>query len=140
MAKSVLPIVLVLLLATYESLYKGWYSFLLAPSAVIVMPLEFFVQFLALKMYRKSPSRYLLVLRLAQLICFVGFYVCVVGFGDTKDVLLFGFLASTMGSPLTQMSEFLVMVFGIGGAILTVALLVHMAVQGSSWKKKAIRQ
>lgn len=120
----VVAIALVVCLA--ESVLKGWFTLLLLPASLLILPLEFVLQRIALRTQRRLDSGYLRLVRLAQLLSLVVAYVTLVGFGDTDDVWLFGIKASTLDSKLTDLSWTL---FGIATTalpILTVWLIVAL--------------
>lgn len=83
-------VVITLLVCAYESLTKGWFSFMLLPISVVALPLELLLQLWARRRELQQPIPELKQLRLAQLIAFMVFYVTIVGVGDTEQVYLFG--------------------------------------------------
>lgn len=89
----------------YQSLSKGWVSFILIPLSVFVLPIYAFFGY---KSLNTNAGPYKLWIRLTgYLLTFfvLIFYVGTVGIGDTDRVLLFGFYNSTDTSQVTQISE-----------------------------------
>lgn len=119
-------IVVALLVCLGESITKGWFSLLLIPASLAILPAEFFLQRWGIRTQRRLDSGYLRLVRLGQMLSLVVAYVTLVGFGDTDDVFLFGFMMSTLDSGLTDLSW---TVFGLASTalpILTVWLIVAL--------------
>ena len=98
-------IFLTIVICMYQSLSKGWVSFILIPLSVFVLPIYAFFGY---KSLNTNAGPYKLWIRLTgYLLTFfvLIFYVGTVGIGDTDRVLLFGFYNSTDTSQVTQISE-----------------------------------
>jgi hypothetical protein len=119
-------VVVALVVCLAEAFLKGWFSLLLLPASLVVLPLEFFLQRQGVRTQKRLDSGYLRALRLAQLVALVMTYASLVGFGDTDDVLLFGFKADVLDSKLTNLSW---TIFGLASAalaVLTIWLVVAL--------------
>lgn len=118
-------IILALGLCAFESFTKGWYSLLLIPISLVLLPVEFFLQAFA---RRSSYAKYrdIMIARPLQLTSLVAAYVFIVGFGDTQDVLLFGFMNSTISTGLTNVSAVADMIALVMLASLTIYLVTRL--------------
>lgn len=117
-------VVLTLLVCLVQSILKGWWSLVLLPASLIVLPLVFLLQRVALQTQRRTGSTHVKVVRLGQLAALLAFYVGLVGFGDTNDVLLFGFMVADLHDPLTDWSWNLCAAGFFLTPILTIWLLI----------------
>ena len=98
--RDVVAIVLSLVMA-FLSLTKAWLFFLAGPALLVAVPLLFGVRSRAESLRvlgRASPETSRLAT--AQLIGLLVAYVCLPGYGDASEVLLFAFLWIDLKSPL----------------------------------------
>jgi hypothetical protein len=128
---DVLAIVLSVLMA-FLSLTKAWLFFLMGPALLVAIPLLFVVrsrveQLRVLGRLTPEASR----LATAQLIGLLVAYVCVPGYGDTSEVLLFAFLWVKLANPLVAVMWYT----GIAGAVL--AMVSTIAFNGVWRRSKA---
>ena len=101
-----LLIISVLIICLVEAGTKGWWTLILLPASIVILPVVFFIQVWARRVALREPTRRdLTPLRIAQLMAVLMLYVTAVGFGDTKDDLLFGFVRSNIDSTMTQISS-----------------------------------
>jgi hypothetical protein len=113
--KTKLPLTLVTILLTIsliESFTKGWASFFMIPAALIAFPM---VRIIHGRIISKFGSRYDL-LRLVQIISTFLFFTCAVGFDDSDNGLLFGFLKANVNGQFSNLSS---QVSSIAGYIAT---------------------
>lgn len=91
----------------YQSLAKGWATLGLVPLLVIVIPVMFILSRLTTDAIMSSKSNNGLLRFLAWGIISLPViaYTTVVGFGDSDDVFLFGFLSSNNDSLIAQVSQ-----------------------------------
>jgi len=97
-------IILTIVICMYQSLSKGWVSFILIPLSVFVLPIYAFFGY---KSLNTNTGPYIKWIRLTgYLLTFfvLIFYVGMVGFDDTDKAFLFGFYNSTLTSQVTQIS------------------------------------
>lgn len=121
-------VVVILVICLFEAFTKGWMSFQLVPASVAILPLTFLLQLVARQHHRRFPSRDLLPLAHLQLGSLALFYISTVGFGDTEETFLFGFLPSTYGSALTHISEFVMTVALVVALITSLLLLLRITI------------
>lgn len=121
-------VVIILVICLFEAFTKGWMSFQLVPASVAILPLTFLLQLVARQHHRRFPSRDLLPLAHLQLGSLALFYISTIGFGDTQETLLFGFLTSTTESVLTQASELVMIVAGLTALITSLLLLLRVTI------------
>jgi len=98
--RDVLSIVVSLVMA-FLSLTKAWLFFLAGPALLVAVPLLFGVRSRAKSLRelgRASPATSRLAA--AQLIGLLVAYVCLPGYGDASEVLLFAFLWIDLKNPL----------------------------------------
>lgn len=94
-----------LLLCAYESMVKGWFTLLLLPISLGLLPAEFLLQRRAIRAESRSEAPHRLrILRLIQLATLAGFYVCLPGVGDSSQYGLFGATMVPMDSPVVVVS------------------------------------
>jgi len=101
----------------YLSLTKAWLFFLVGPALLIAIPLLFSVRSRAEELRvlgRLSPEASRLAT--AQFIGLLVAYVCLPGFGDTSEVLLFAFLWVQLKHPLVTIMWYC----SIAGAVVAV--------------------
>ena len=113
---DVLAIVLSVLMA-FLSLTKAWLFFLTGPALLVAIPLLFGVRSRVEQLRvqgRLTPEASRLAT--AQLIGLLVAYVCVPGYGDTSEVLLFAFLWVKLKNPLVSVMWY----SSIAGAVLAV--------------------
>jgi hypothetical protein len=101
----------------FESITKGWLIFLAVPALLVAIPMLFGVRSRAERlrvMGRLSPSASRLAT--AQLIGLLVAYLCVPGYGDTSDAMLFGLLWVPVANPMVRAMWYC----GVAGAIVAV--------------------
>lgn len=113
----------------FLSLTKAWLFFITGPALFIAVPLLFgvrsrVVQLRVLGKLSPEASR----LATAQLIGLLVAYVCVPGYGDTSEVLLFAFLWVDLKNPLVTIMWY----SSIAGAV--VAVISSIAFYGV-WRR-----
>ncbi len=107
--------ILAVIICAYESLMKGWFSFFLLPASLVLLPAFTIVQHIALKQKNSPYVREIRLMSLLLTIAMLMLYVCMVGFGDTDEAFLFGFLRSSVDSPLAAISQ----AISVAGMVLT---------------------
>ncbi|HSW77327.1 MAG TPA: hypothetical protein VLG36_00840 [Candidatus Chromulinivoraceae bacterium] len=129
----------VTLLCAYESLTKGWLTIILFPASMVILLLFVFLQFQASSRLAKTvPATIgLRTVQIGQIIAVLALYLGVVGFGDTHQVFLFGFLSIDLSSPLVGISSFI----GWTGLALTIVfsgLLLISIVFGKRYGNRGV--
>ncbi len=89
----------------YQSLSKGWVSFILIPLSVFVLPIYAFFGYKSLNTNTGPYKQWIRLTGYLLTFFVLIFYVGTVGIDDTNRVLLFGFYNSTDTSQVTQISE-----------------------------------
>lgn len=113
-------VTLIVAICFIESFTKGWASFALIPFSLIFLPL---VRVLHGQAVKRAGSK-LNMLRSIQISSLLVFYIFAVGFGDTNDVLLFGFYTVNDSSVIATASGILAATGGLAALITTILLLV----------------
>ena len=98
-------IILTIVICVYQSLLKGWASFLLIPLSVFVLPIYAFFGYKSLNTNTGPYKQWIRLTGYLLTFFVLIFYVGTVGIDDTNRVLLFGFYNSTDTSQVTQISE-----------------------------------
>lgn len=107
-----------------ESLAKGWASLILLPVSAVVLPLYVWVELVALRHWKSSQDKWIIRLATALTIALLLAYVATVGYGDTDQVLLFGFYASTTGAALTTLSMVVCGIASVAAVLLWIGLVI----------------
>jgi hypothetical protein len=126
-------LIVALVVCAYESLLKGWYSLMLIPFFLIAAPVTIYLQIATNRANKLSYSRKLHVLQIVQLVSLVMLFVFTVGFGDTNEVLLFGFYETLDSSLITQISTVLAGVGYIGALASSAILLIKIV---TNWLRR----
>jgi hypothetical protein len=106
----------------FLSLTKAWLFFLTGPALLVAIPLLFGVRSRAERLRalgKSSPATSRLAT--AQLTGLLVAYVCVPGYGDTSEVLLFGFLWIDLKSPLVTAMWYLSVLGAVVAVISSIA-------------------
>ena len=98
-------IFLTIVICMYQSLSKGWVSFILIPLSVFVLPIYAFFGYKSLNTNTGPYKQWIRLTGYLLTFFVLIFYVGTVGIDDTNRVLLFGFYNSTDTSQVTQISE-----------------------------------
>ncbi len=100
-------IFLTVIICAFQALTKGWISFLLIPLSLLILPVYAFVEYKSSKQDSGPYSRWIRYVSILLTVFTLLFYICIVGFGDTDEVLLFGFYRSTNSTLITQISSYI---------------------------------
>lgn len=126
-ATLVTVLVAVFLVVILEMLTKGWWTLIIGPGLLLALPVVATMQAVASKQVRQGRARAAVApVALLQLLALVGFAVTLVGFGDTEEVLVFGFLTAQLDDPVSRVSTTLCIASGATAAAASVALLVAL--------------
>ncbi len=119
-------IIVTLLICAYESLTKGWFSFILLPISVVALPLELLLQLWARRAEPRHAGSDLKGFRTVQLVAFLMSYVTIVGIGDTEQVYLFGLWTVDLHSAWVTFSSALWVASVITLPIATLFLIIRL--------------
>lgn len=122
-------IVLVAIVCAIQSITKGWMSFLLVPASLIAIPLFVVVQIVARKQFDSPRGRLIKIMSHTLTICMLVSYVLMLGIGDTREVLAFGFYPTTIDNTfVVVLDSFARFAFWWATPILLVALTIVLLV------------
>ncbi len=125
-SKFVIPFTIII--CASESWAKGWTSFVLVPaSIVVILPLYAFISYRSVKQDTGSYVRWIRPMSILLSISLLTTYVCLPGYGDSDEALVFGFYTSNRGSILTSLSTMASVLGMILVLVAFVALLVLLA-------------
>lgn len=100
-----LIILLTVLICAFQALTKGWISLVLIPLSLVVLPVYTLIEFKSLKQASGPYGTWIRLTSMLLTVFTLLFYIGMVGFGDTDEVLLFGFYKSTHFSNITHISS-----------------------------------
>jgi hypothetical protein len=92
----------VVIVCAYESFTKGIMTLVLVPLSVLVLPLFIIVRSVAKDQFGSRLGKPIRLTSFALTISMLCTYVFMVGGGDTKDVLAFGFYKTTTDNTLVM--------------------------------------
>jgi hypothetical protein len=105
---------------------KGWYLFILGPLLLLTTPLILIPVQTAVKLLKEQFDKVLFVATWLHLMIVPSSYLFVVGFGDTKDVMLFNLYGATSDSPLVGISTVIAGIFQFAAIASTVYLITEI--------------
>jgi hypothetical protein len=121
---------LAMVLIVLESVLKGWFSFFVVPLLILVIPALLFPRFIARKqIQRRVIHPWAMPLIWVQLISTLLFYIMLPGFGDTQDILLFGFLVYNADSPMVTIVSWVAYFAFVIAVFASIAALVLLAIR-----------
>ena len=121
-----------------QSVSKGWASLFLFPFFFIIAPITIFLQRAANRRNAVTRDKLIFDVQWAQLITLLLLYICMVGFGDTQEVFLFGFISSTTKTPITTLSSILSQI-GLYGVFILTPLLAVLLVKARRNRTKSTK-
>ena len=131
-------IAIAIVICGLQSMMKGWASLFLFPFFFIIAPITILLQRAANRRYAVSHDKLIHDVQVGQLITLLLLYVCMVGFGDTQEVLLFGILNSTSNTAITTFSSILSQI-GLYGVFILTPLLAVLLVKARRNRTKSTK-